>query len=1292
MAAVRKPFAGGISLLLTLVITLALASLASATTYTWNVSSGNWSTPSNWTPNTGTGGPLPSDSVVFTNYGASTDPNTVNNTVDAGFQGTIANLTNNSVNVDPSNFVYQVTQIPSGQMLNVTNLMVVGWLNEPGPSGAFQTYSIMTGGGTLRVTAPNLAVANYGNELGANTYANLDLSGLNNFIYDNPNGIIGIADVGPAPFVSGTTWVRAGGNVVLAGVSNFINVATINMGTCNAYQGGPLSTLTLGAGTNIIHVGTFNIANNKNRVDVTFAGASGGLQIRGVNGGTNRADILIGNRNVGNGTGTTPGQMLLDGHPVDIMAGSLVVGEVSTTSGPSSSGNGGEFGVGNLEFDTGVVDAQNLVMGYNPAPNANGGLAGVTSTLTVGANATLIVGSGGLSLLDQTASNVCSSTLTISGGSVACNGNITVVTNEAAGTDGAAETNIIQFAGGGTLTLGAGNYAGTTNSPVGQFILDSNTKLEFVAPPPGNQPAIAVDSLVWPADDSTLTLEVDNLPATATVGTTIPLIHFNSMSGGTFTAPAVVLPTGVTGSLSLNGNTIFLTITSTVYPSLLPISPDNKLITLCTNRMLTTTASSLVSTITNVQVVVQSTALGGGSITTVTNSLGAAGLTVTGLGTASADISFALNTNVFYHSITFQVTDANGVSVSLSTGDFDTIMPALVIEASDFNYSQGQFMDTPSDGGLWLYQNQVGVEGIDEHKAPRTSAQIYRTNDAVIIQPADPGAGMPPRATEQKFVTAAANSNTDVVETAVGYNSGGDWLNYTRTFGSGGSAPAGTYDVWCYLATSGSGPQCALYQVTSDPTQTDQTTNLLGYFGSQTFTDDGYNNYVYVPLVDQFGNRVSITLTGQETLRSTIVGNPNIAYYVLTPVVPTVTPVIQNVNPNGPYGATGQFIFTIGPADGATVNTSGIGLILNGAPVTSGLNFNQVGTSWNVSYTIQSNAIYTAVITATNTEGLGATYTANFDTFDPNNYQWEAVDYDFSTNNGTKWIGGQFIDNPVPTCDVSQLQTGHLATDSYFGYPTAFGPGQDPFGLGAVAQQGIDFNWPNLYLTSHPERSTYRLDGIGDQPATDYLRAKFKAAQQQYNDPDIGQINIGYFDTGNWLNYTRHYPTNTFKIWGRLAGGAGSFSGTTLSVVTSGVGTSNQTTQVLGSFSDPNAAGWETYHWIPLRDSNGNDVIVQLGGKETLRLTSGGNVNALCFMLTPAVLSAPSFSISASLVAGQIQISIPTENGHNYTLWHADSLPAIQWTQVGGVIAGDGTIHKINQPLGSQGYYRVSAQ
>jgi hypothetical protein len=730
-------------------------------------------------------------------------------------------------------------------------------------------------------------------------------------------------------------------------------------------------------------------------------------------------------------------------------------------------------------------------------------------------------------------------------------------------------------------------------------------------------------------------------------------------------------------------------LTGPVPPTLSVLSPSQ--ITLCTNTTLTCTASSSITTITNIQVVVTTTTLGSLTSSTVTNIIGSPGLAVTGLGTATVNISYALATNTIYSSVVVKATDKNNVTVSSPTDVFDTLVPVLVMEAADFNYSSGNYKNTPANGGLALYQGVgTGTVGVDENGATRTAAQsYYRPNDAVIMQAANSIS-----LTEQKFISAAASGDTTDVEVEVGYNGVGEWLNYTRSFGSdpSNSAPAGTYNVWLFSATSGSGVQASLSQVTSDPTQGNQTTLPLGSFGNANYVNTSYNNFEYLPLLDQYGNITTITVTNTETLRSTVVGNPNLGFYLLTPPVPIPYPTLTSVYPanSGLLEGTNEFTFTVNANSGAAIASSGISLLLNGVNVTSGLSLTQAGAAWNASYQIYENTVYTAVINVTNAAGSNFTYSVSFDTFNANNYQWEAVDYDFTTNGPNGLVAGQFIDDPVPTADnnvtpaAGTLSLGTLATNSYYNSPENL-PGN------SFGQQGIDVGW----ATVSGQVMDYRADGVATQPSTDTLRAKFAAAREEFSDVNIGPFNICYFTNGSWLNYTRHYPTNNFYIWGRLAGTPAYTNGAQVSILTSGYGASVQTSNVLGTFTDPNASGFQAWHWIPLLDSNGDKVVVSLGqgqgGIETLQVTSESAqlCNVEFFMLVPVP---PAFTVTPSLVSGHLNLSFPTESGLTYTILYKSSLAASSWTPAGSPITGSGSVTNVTETLtGTEGFYAVTA-
>jgi hypothetical protein len=717
-----------------------------------------------------------------------------------------------------------------------------------------------------------------------------------------------------------------------------------------------------------------------------------------------------------------------------------------------------------------------------------------------------------------------------------------------------------------------------------------------------------------------------------------------------------------------------------VFPSVTAITINA--LTLCTNTFLPVTATVPAgNTITSFQVVSTTTPFGSAIATTTTSNYSANSSFISGLGTATATINYPLTTNLNY-TVTVSATDNGGHTTSVS-GGFDTVSPNLVIEATDFNFSSGGFLDTPANGGVYLYTGAQGNESVDEHKNcsnPSTVVAYRAAGDEVVIQ--DAGSTT---FNEQKFVVAGDP------ELVIDYTCSDDWFDYTRTYGAGGSAPAGTYDVYLCLGTSGSGPQASLSLIAGDPTTSTQTQTFLGYFGTASFSENAWAGYEYVPLTDQYGNLVSTTISsGEQTLRISQIANPNLAYLILMPVAPKLTPSLSFEYPDGthPFEPTNHLTFTVNPANGAPIASSGIHLIFNGADVTStpGFSLTQSGSSWTATYPVQSNEVYTAALNVTNTSGLFTIFPVNFDTFNITNYQWEAVDYDFSTNNGTEWISGLFIDNPVPSCDNVTPTPGNMAANSYYIYPTDFNPGNDPTGNGAIAQQGIDINFGNSGQT-YPSSEIYRADGVGSQPASDYVRPKFLAARTQFGDANISPVNIGYYAPGYWLNYTRHWPTNNYYVWGRLASGS-PYSGCSFAAVTGGVGTTNQTNNVLGNFSDPNASGYQSWHWIPLLDANGNKVVVSLGGQATFKVTSAA-LNTEFFMLVNAP---PQFDVTPSLVLGQVKLSFPTVAGHTYTVLFSSSLNPQAWSQVGSTIAGDGTVHVVSEsPSGTQGYYVVSA-
>jgi hypothetical protein len=747
--------------------------------------------------------------------------------------------------------------------------------------------------------------------------------------------------------------------------------------------------------------------------------------------------------------------------------------------------------------------------------------------------------------------------------------------------------------------------------------------------------------------------------------------------------------------------------------------------------------------VTDLTFTIQSASTGGAPLPT--NPTSSVGVTVNGQSETS-QLQFSgtsTNWNVTLPGFTSNTVYTVGIVVTNSAGlfssnsvTFDTYVPEIVVPVETYNFNGGGFIQSfiPTNApGPTTYFGVTGVSNVDYSTVAGGVSGGGTTLDPNYPDRGDSNVAFQV-ASDRNLPLYMAQSNSAIYNVNLSYNNAGNWFNYTRNpwptnycivygrVSSGNGTPGGI------------GNYEALNLVTSGYSSPTQTTNTLGYF---IIKDGGnWNSYSWVPLTDANGNVLPITLpSGRQTLQLLSGGGLNVIDFMFLSI-PTLglPPVINNFSPalttggNEFLSVPGTVSFSVSSLIG-TLNQSNIKVWVNGNPVSE--TFTGNNTNWNVTFPISgANQIQSFTISAVDNNGLSNSIAGTFNTFSTNNFRWMAADYDFSTNNSTSsggsvgdgWTGGQFINKPVPTGDTEAFaddQTYQFETNSYFGYPSGLYTEIDPSGFGAVAQQSIDINWatnlnqdPGLIISN----SIYRLssdgtggDGVGTQVASDsFLLPEFLAEQENTlhgrdgssggPDTNICEFNVAYFYAGDWLNYTRTYPTGTYNVWGRLAAGGGAFTNCTLSLVTSGVGTSNQTTQVLGAFSDPAPAGWQSYHWVELSDPNNNPVYVQLGGVETLKLTAptnststGNGLNSLFFMLTPAV--AP-FSISATASAGTISIKFQTEIGHTYTVLYSSSLNPANWQTLDSSIAGDGTIKTVNDSTsnGARRFYQVEYQ
>jgi len=605
------------------------------------------------------------------------------------------------------------------------------------------------------------------------------------------------------------------------------------------------------------------------------------------------------------------------------------------------------------------------------------------------------------------------------------------------------------------------------------------------------------------------------------------------------------------------------------------------------------------------------------------------------------------------YTITVNVTNSVGLTSSKNVS-FDTF-PAdvFIVSAEDYDYTNGQFLQNPTPTSAPdpnSYYGTGGTLGVDVSTYGGTgilpgngAAQLIRSDGHTAMQRAD----------DIQLPLYAAQNDPNVYNVQIAYNNGGNWLNYTRNY------PTGNYLIYLRYNNPTAGTVESLNLLTSGYGTATQTTNNLGEFiGVNTGA-----GYAWVPLTDQFGNKIVVNLAaGQNTLQL-LSGNgagaggiANFVDFIFVPAGTGFPPIINNLFPNNVSPPVNGNIFlnvtnitfSVG-SQFSTVATNNIHTLINGVDVSASAAYSGNNTNWNVSVPCPQNELINLIITATDATSASNTVTETFDTFSQNNLMIEGVDFDFN--------GGQFIDNPVPTAPIV------TATNSYYNGGI--------YGTNA-AVPGVDYQGFN---DGGGEAWNYRINDqdVGQEVTADFLRNKFTNDTVTAAGGTVASDwDMGYWNGGFWENYTRTFPTGKYNVYGRMAGGNGAFNNTTLSLVTSGTGTSNQTTQLLGSFADANAAGWQTWHWVPMRDGSGNLATVSLGGVQTVRATSGNNLNLHYLMFVPAVSLSPTMTVSIS--GSSISLHFPTLIGHNYTVQYNTTLNGGTWLPLSGAVAGDGTI------------------
>jgi beta-glucanase (GH16 family) len=220
---------------------------------------------------------------------------------------------------------------------------------------------------------------------------------------------------------------------------------------------------------------------------------------------------------------------------------------------------------------------------------------------------------------------------------------------------------------------------------------------------------------------------------------------------------------------------------------------------------------------------------------------------------------------------TAAITVTNPAGSATTNVTFDTFNQSdLTIEAEDFDFSGGQFLDDPvptSGSASNSYYGRVGAQAIDENYVTYAGEHLYRPGDRIATE-------VTSDFLRQQFYAAQQN-DPNVADYDVGWWAAGSWLNYTRT------CPTNNYNIYARLAGGNGAYSVRLDQVTNGTGTIVQTTQNLGYFNAQ---GRGWQAWDWVPLLAASGQAAVVSLGGINTLRATTLsGNANANFYLLAP-------------------------------------------------------------------------------------------------------------------------------------------------------------------------------------------------------------------------------------------------------------------------------------------------------------------------------------------------------------------------------------------------------------------------
>jgi len=265
------------------------------------------------------------------------------------------------------------------------------------------------------------------------------------------------------------------------------------------------------------------------------------------------------------------------------------------------------------------------------------------------------------------------------------------------------------------------------------------------------------------------------------------------------------------------------------------------------------------------------------------------------------------------YTATYIVTDSGGLSTTNDIS-FDTFVEAQLktLEAEEYNFSGGQYIDDPLAGGYTL---TPGTPSVDYQDTTPGSIGVYR-NDAVDMA-----------ATTDLARTKYTSSG--LIDYDLSSIVDGEWWNYTASY----TNPP--YTVWLRYASTAN-RQVRLDRVTSNTSLTNQTLQFVGVFNAPS--SGALTRYNYTQITDVQGNPIVLPIGGTNTYRLTAQGANNDMvlnyFFFVSGATPSASPQVTVTPLPNATGVRGDAAVEAMILDGSSPVTVGsVRLLVGGSQV-----------------------------------------------------------------------------------------------------------------------------------------------------------------------------------------------------------------------------------------------------------------------------------------------------------------------------------------------------------------------